>query len=84
MLIIENLAGATFTCRAPSRPACPLPGQPFTGRAFFIVSKGKNIKLRQSHLRGPNKNDPCPQKRKGPFVKSACHSYHINIEMIFW
>lgn len=51
---------------------------------FFIVSKGKNIKLRQSHLRGPNKNDPCPQKRKGPFVKSACHSYHINIEMIFW
>ncbi|APX68686.1 MULTISPECIES: hypothetical protein [unclassified Brucella] len=84
MLIIENLAGATFTCRAPSRPACPLPGQSFTGRAFFIVFKGKNIKLRQSRLRGPNKNDPSPQKRKGPFVKSARHSYHTYIEMIFW
>ncbi|UWF68542.1 MULTISPECIES: hypothetical protein [unclassified Brucella] len=84
MLNIENLAGATFTCRAPSRPACPLPGQSFTGRAFFIVSEGKNIKLRQSRLRGADKNDPCPQKRKGPFVKSARHSYYTNIEMIFW
>ncbi|ADZ67981.1 hypothetical protein F9L69_14610 [Brucella melitensis] len=77
--------------QAPPSHAGPPPGQPALCPAnpslaglFFIVSKGKNIKLRQSHLRGPNKNDPCPQKRKGPFVKSACHSYHINIEMIFW
>ncbi|SBW15897.1 hypothetical protein BR10RB9215_C20564 [Brucella sp. 10RB9215] len=60
-----------------ARPILHWPG-------FFIISEGKNIKLRQSRLRGPDKNDPCPQKRKGPFVKSARHSYHINIEMIFW
>ncbi|TNV12210.1 hypothetical protein FIB18_12315 [Brucella pecoris] len=32
----DHLAGATFTCRVPSRPACPLPGRSSAGRAFFI------------------------------------------------
>ncbi len=37
------LAGATFTCRVPSRPACPLPGRSSAGRAFFAPTSGKHL-----------------------------------------
>ncbi|KAB2700036.1 hypothetical protein F9K79_03765 [Ochrobactrum sp. Kaboul] len=36
-LLTEHLAGATFTSRVPSRPACPLPGPLLRWPGLFIL-----------------------------------------------
>jgi len=48
----EHLAGATFTSRVPSRPACPLPGPLLRWPGLFIPASRKQPAFWQKTMLG--------------------------------